>query len=184
MRPNTQCQPRSVRYAWRAEPAPWRYRSSPSLWRSAVFFVVSSKAPCITSPAGTQGAARRMTTPQRGQRRWERGHPRNPSHGEQCCTVVAPVSHREGVIVWRSVAKAQPPARSAKLCHAGAVNRPCNTSMTNVPHDDTQKVPTAMSSQQTVCMSNGPSYRSCDCRGTIELRLALTPCDANRETND
>jgi hypothetical protein len=26
------------------------------------------------------------------------------------------------VIVWRSVAKAQPQARSAKLCHEGVVN--------------------------------------------------------------
>jgi hypothetical protein len=57
-------------------------------------------------------------------------------------------------MVWRSVAQAPPQARSETLCQAGAVKRPGNTPMTNVPKDETTKVSTAMSSDKTVSMSN------------------------------
>src|SRR5262249_39518639 len=92
----------------------------------------------------------------------------------KCFLVVAPVSHKYVVIVWRSVAKAQPQARSTQCCQDGAVKTPCNNPMTNVPNDDTTKVSTVTvtSSPKTVCVGNGLSYRSCGSRGTLGLRLS------------
>jgi len=65
-----------------------------------------------------------------------------------CLTVVAPVSHKEVVMVWRSVAKDQPQARQVKVCHEGAGKRPGNRGMTTVPNDECTKVSTAMSSRK------------------------------------
>ena len=57
--PHTQLSPRSVRYAWRAEPAPWRERATPALGGPAFFLGESSPSITRGSALGTPWAARR-----------------------------------------------------------------------------------------------------------------------------
>ena len=92
-----------------------------------------------------------MTRAHHCQRAWYSAPPRNGEKRQKCFTLVAPVRHKEAVLVWRSpLATAHPYASTVNVCQDGAVHRPANKLMTNTPKDDTIKAALARSSSTTV----------------------------------